>query len=79
MQLSRLDARRQRFPGAQQMALADELGQIARPHPVRERSQRILHLRGVPMTSAPAGGLKLTSPGRTGPLRSIFWKTMVAV
>src|SRR5690349_17154327 len=79
VQLACLDAGRQRLPGTEQVALPDEFGELARPHAVRERAQRIVHLRGVPMTSAPAGGLKLTSAGRTGPLRSTFWKTMVAV
>ena len=79
MQLPRLDARGQGFPHAEQVALSDEFGEVPRPHTVRERSQRVVHLRGVPITSAPAGGLKLTSPGRTGPLRSIFWKMTVAV
>jgi len=79
VQLPGLDARGQRLARAEQVALAEEFAEVPRPHAVRERSQRVVHLRGVPITSAPAGGLKLTSPGRTGPLRSIVWKMMVAV
>ena len=72
MQLSRFDARGEWLPRAEQVALADELTESPRPHTVRKRSQRIIHLRGVPITSAPAGGVKLTSAGRTVPLRSTF-------
>ena len=79
MQLPRFDARGQGLPRAEQVTLPDELAELARPHAVRERSQRIIHLCGAPITSAPGGGVKLTSAGRTGALRSIFSKTMVAV
>ena len=79
MQLPRFDAGGKGLAGTEQVALADELGEIPRPHAVRERSQRVIHLRGVPITSAPAGGVKLTSAGRTGPFFSIFSKTTVAV
>ncbi len=53
----------------------------ARSHDVTDRIPlpRRAHSRGVPITSAPAGGVKLTSPGATGPLRSILSKLMVAV
>ena len=79
MQLSRHDARREWLTRAEHVALPDDLAETPRPHAVRERSQRIIHLRGAPITSAPGGGVKLTSAGRTGALRSIFSKTMVAV
>jgi len=79
MQLSGLDAGRQGLSRPEQLLLTDELVQRARPHAIGERPQCVVHLWGVPITSAPAGGLKLTSPAATGPLRSIFWKTMVAV
>jgi len=79
VQLPACNARRQRLAWTQQVTLPEELAEIARAHAVRERTQRIAHLRAVPMTSAPAGGVKLTSEARTGPLRSIFWKMMVAV
>src|SRR5207302_1366728 len=52
-----------------------------RPHPLIApiAEERCAHLRGVPITSAPAGGVKLTSAGATGALRSIFPKLMVVV
>ena len=84
MQLSCGDTRLQRLSRRQQVLLTSELGEGARPHSIRERPLRIAcsaraHLRGVPITSAPAWGVKLTSFAATGPLRSIFSKITVAV
>src|SRR6202008_1532154 len=83
VQLSGPDAGVERLTRREQRSLADELLEPARPHAIGERPQRLgdagAHLRGVPITSAPLGGVKVTSPALTAPLRATLSNMMVAV
>src|SRR5262249_3857640 len=84
VKLPTFDRPAQWFARTQHLALTDELIHRARAHAVGERPQRLAgggaaHFLGVPMTSTPAGGVKLTSSGATGTLRSTCSNRTVAV
>ncbi len=74
MQLSRLDGSAQAAcPGPSTCCCPTNSSRRARPHPVGERPRGIgrariggAHCAGVPITSAPAGGVKAELPGRYG-------------
>ncbi len=73
VQLPGLDGAAQRLARTEHVLLADDFLQRSRPHPIGERPRRIgrarigrAHLAGVPITSAPEGGVKVSSRGRHG-------------
>lgn len=86
MKLPRLDGAAQRLARTEDVLLPDHLLERARPHPVGERPRRIgrariggTHCAGVPITSAPEGGVKVRSEAGTGTFTSTSWKMMVTI